>query len=128
MSMTTNHIEPTEAYGLVGNVGQLVTVGYHKEMLHHNPEKGESVIPVTITDARWLTREAFEAEYRAAARVCGAPCWFKTEDGFTYLGVWWQGMYRGYRLNIVSEEIFPAPEGVVLSVMPIHPPQSPSEE
>lgn len=81
-------------------------------------------VPVVITDARWRPREAFEAEHKAVARICGVPCWFKTEDGFTYLGGWWQGMYRGYRLNMMDEEIFPAPEGVVLSVLPIHPPES----
>lgn len=74
-------MEPIEAYGLIGCVGQLVTVGYHKESLHHNPENGESIIPVTITDTR--PEAVAEMVERAASTLVSYDADAKWPDDFS---------------------------------------------
>lgn len=120
--MTTSHMKPVKAWASHKKDGSIV--GYW--LSEPDKSKAKNPIPVTITDARWITRAEFEAsDYRGW-------CWICLEDsGSTYsLPAYYKGdsVYVFFEGGLAEEVNASCMEcSAINHAMPIYPPAAPSE-
>lgn len=135
--MTTNHMKLVRAWAIarkcVISLGQIFydqreanRIASHKAWLAGEPVEDYQVLPVTITSAEWQSVHDY---VRGLGEDDGSskPCWFIANER-QWFGDYWRGIFSGMDLSTGENVSLPDTHLSITHVLPIHPPQSPSED